>query len=115
MTCACPNCGVPLDASGIVVNLGDNTITTPFGTLTLRPMEAEIAYVIQSKSPAYVFWKDLYEGVYHKSPDRPKTSSFFVHISHLRKAVESIGIILHIHYGRGYRMILVNDRQEKAA
>lgn len=112
--CCCPTCGAPMHSTGIVVSLNDNTITSPLGSISLRPIEAEVAHVLAKRSPAFVHHEPLFSLVYGKTGYWPDRRTMYVHISHLRKRIKAIGIEIETLYGVGCRMRLA-AAEEKAA
>lgn len=101
----CPCCNSALsDERPAMVDLDSNTISAGNATIKLTPTEAEIAFVLLSRSPLPVRYEDAFRASSSlKGSDDPR-GLMCVHVFAIRRKIRSLPLVIETVPSRGYRL-----------
>lgn len=104
----CPLCGSPVGLDGFHVDLNSNTIVVGSTAVKVPPSEAEIAYILADKSPAFVSRNQLIVGLYGGSEPGNAERCLSVFLTRLRKTLAGVGYVIEWRYKRGVRLARIS-------
>lgn len=113
MTC-CPTCGQKVSKDKLLIDLAGNTVTYGDRTVKLSPQQAEMLYVLNETAPRMCTNEFMQARIYGEEDGPPTYEWINVQIFHLRRKLRNFPVIVNNHWGRGY-MLVVRDEREIAA
>jgi DNA-binding response OmpR family regulator len=102
--CCCPTCGSPIHSLNILVSLNGNTVTTARGSVRLSAGQAEIAWVLNKFSPAFVPVERLLVAIHGRNRENLPEQGLRTQIKRLRRLLDPIGVKIDCIYNTGYRI-----------
>jgi DNA-binding winged helix-turn-helix (wHTH) protein len=110
----CPCCGAPVDPLDAIFDKTLGVIMHGGESIRLTPTQFALVEAIAARYPGLATREYIMDYVYGLLPDcdEPDDKVIDVVLCKIRKALEAVGLVVVTEWGRGYRLVVADERMK---